>query len=295
MAVITAGTMFPTDLVKDMYLKVKGHSSIAKMIASDPIPFKGTTEFTFSPSNKVSVVGEGANKPAGDGVVAPVVIRPIKVVYQQRVTDEFVKCSEDERIPYLKAFADAFAIQLAEGIDEMIMHGVNPSAGTASSVIGNNNLDYVIANYSSGANVVAYTGADTDVETAIDKVEGATGVILGKKLRSAIAAQTSTDGAKLHPEFAWGATPDELGGMKLDTNKSVQANSAEARAYVGDWNALKWGFAENMPIKVIEYGNPDGQGDLQQSNEVIIRSEAFVGWGILDASAFAKVNESAAG
>lgn len=289
MAVVTAGTKFPTSLVTEMYNKVKGHSSIAKMIGSDPIPFNGVTEFTFAPSNKVAVVGEAASKPAGDAVVAPVTIRPIKVVYQSRVSDEFIYASEEVKLNYLKAFTDGFATMLATGLDEMIMHGVNPQAGSASSVIGNNNLDYVIANYSSGANVITYTGADTDVESAISAVDEANGVILGKTLRSAIAAQTTSDGAKLHPEFAWGATPAELGGMQLDTNKTVEANSSLARAYVGDWNALKWGFAKELPLKVIEYGNPDGQGDLQNTNEVILRSEAFIGWGILDESAFAMV------
>lgn len=290
MAVITKGTMFPTTLVSEMFNTVKGHSSIAKMVGSDPIPFNGVTEFTFAPSNKVSVVGETGNKPAGDGVVTPVTIRPIKVVYQMRVSDEFIYGSEEAKLGYLRTYSNAFARMLATGLDEMIMHGANPASGSASSVIGNNNLDYVIANYASGANVITSTGvADADIDSALNKVEEPNGIILGKTLRGAIASETTTSGAVKYPEFAWGATPSTLGGMKLDSNKTVEADSSDALAYVGDWNALKWGFAKEMPLKVIEYGNPDGQGDLQATNEVVIRSEAYVGWGILDASAFAKV------
>lgn len=290
MAAITKGTMFPTQLVTEMFNQVKGKSSIAKMAESAPIPFNGTTEFTFSMDNKVAVVGEGGQKPAGDATVTPVVIRPIKVVYQSRVSDEFKYASEEARLNYLKAFAEGFSKRIAEGLDEMIMHGVNPYSGTASSVIGNNNLDYVIGQ-ASNTIVLGHdsTTADANIDEAIALVEDANGIVLGKTVRSAIANLLSTSGAKMYPEFAWGATPNELGGMKLDTNKTVEANNATARAYVGDFTALKWGFAKEVPLEVIEYGNPDGAGDLKNTNEVILRSEAYVGWGILDGEAFASV------
>lgn len=284
MAAVKQGTNFPTSLVTEMFNLVKGHSSIAKMVPSTPIPFNGNTEFTFSMDNKVSVVGESGEKPAGDATITPVVIRPIKVVYQSRVSDEFVYASEEAKLNYLKAFTDGFAKRIAEGLDEMIMHGVNPATGSASQVIGTNNLDAKITK-----TVTLTANPDTDVDGAIALVDDANGIILGKSIRSAIAALKTTDGVIMYPEFAWGATPSELGGIKVDANKTVESNGATARAYVGDFNALKWGFAKNIPLEVIEYGNPDGQGDLKNTNEVVLRSEAFVGWGILDADAFAAV------
>lgn len=284
MAAVKQGTNFPTSLVTEMFNLVKGHSSIAKMVPSTPIAFNGNTEFTFSMDNKVSVVGESGEKPAGDATITPVTIRPIKVVYQSRVSDEFVYASEEAKLNYLKAFTDGFAKRIAEGLDEMIMHGVNPATGSASGVIGTNNLDAKITK-----TVTLTANPDTDVDGAIALVDDANGIILGKSIRSAIAALKTSNGAIMYPEFAWGATPSELGGIKVDANKTVEANGATARAYVGDFNALKWGFAKNIPLEVIEYGNPDGQGDLKNTNEVVLRSEAFVGWGILDADAFAAV------
>lgn len=290
---VSMGTNFPTELVTELFSKVKGHSSIAKMIPSKPIPFVGSTEFTFSPDHKISVVGENAAKPEGDATLTPVVIRPIKVVYQSRVSNEFMMAAEEKRLQYLTAFADGFAKMIAEGIDEMIMHGVNPYSGSAASgTIGNNHLDYIIANYNSGSNQIIYghdsQTAEQDLEEALSKVEEPNGIILGKTMRSAIAALTTNNGRK-YPEFAWGATPNELGGMNLDSNKTVESNSAKARAYVGDWNALKWGYAAEMPLEVIQFGDPDGNGDLKRYNQVLLRSEAFVGWGVLDAASFARV------
>lgn len=280
MAALKQGTNFPTNLVNDMFNAVKGHSSIAKMVPSTPIAFNGNTEFTFSMDSDVSIVGESAQKPAGDATITPVVIRPIKVVYQSRVSDEFIYASEEARLNYLKAFADGFAKKIAAGLDKMVMHGVNPATGSASPIIGTNNLDSKITKVTT-----ATANIDDDINAAIDAVEDANGIIVSKASRSAIAA-INANGAVKYPEFAWGAVPATLGGMNFDANATVGATT---KAYVGDWSALKWGFAKQIPLEVIEYGNPDGQGDLKNTNEVVLRSEAFIGWGILDADAFASV------
>lgn len=296
MSAITAGTSFPTSLVTEMYSKVKGHSAIAKMIPSAPIPFNGQTEFTFSMDHSVEVVGESGNKSAGDATIASVTIRPVKVVYQSRVSNEFMYASEEARLDYLRTFADGFAKKLAEGIDEMILHGVNPYSGSAASgTIGNNHLDYIIANYNSGSNQVIYhhdsTTSEANLSEIAAKVEDPTGMIIGGTIRGDLETIYNTDASKapLLSGFFMGGTPDALGSMVLDKTKAVESNSAKARAYVGDWSALKWGFAKEMPLEVIEYGNPDNAGDLKRMNQVVLRSEAFVGWGILDAAAFARV------
>lgn len=288
MSTVTKSTKFPAQLVTEMFSKVKGHSSIARMCGSEPIPFVGKDVFTFNFSSDVSVVGEGGAKPAGDAEVTPVQIRPIKVVYQSRVSDEFIYASEETRLEYIKAFAEGFTAKLGAGLDKMAMHGINPATGLASDVIGNNHLDYVI----DAKNVTAYaTGdaADAKLEAAIAKVEDCNGAIVSKTFRGDIAALTA-NGARKYPEFAWGATPDSLGGMAFDANATVE----DASAYVGDWSAFRWGFAKELPLEVIQYGNPDGGTyDLKQANEVLLRSEAFIGWGILNADAFAKVEPAA--
>ena len=83
--------------------------------------------------------------------------------------------------------------------------------------------------------------------------------------------------------------------MVFDSNSTVSANSSPDKAFVGDFqNAFKWGFAKEMPIEIIEYGNPDNNadlGDLKGHNQVYLRSEAYIGWGILDPAAFAMVKE----
>ena len=268
---ISKGTMFPPQLAAEIFNKVKGHSSLAMMTPSEPIPFNGKDIFTFSLDHEIAIVGENAAKPAGGATMTPVQIRPVKVVYQSRVSDEFMLAAEEAQLDTLRAFVDGFSAKVARGLDIMAMHGVNPFDGSASSIVGNNHFDYAIPE----ANKIVYghdsSAADANIEEALGKIESPTGIIMGKTIRTAVAELT-TSNARKYPDFAWGATPPTLGGMKLDSNSTVEFNAKE------------------MPMEIIEYGDPDGSGtDLKKANQVLIRSEAYIGWAILDGARFARV------
>ena len=292
MAAIEMSTLFPKELVTEMFSKVKGHSSLAKMSPEAPIPFVGTDVFTFDFSSDISIVGESGAKPAGDAAVTAVQIKPIKVVYQARVTDEFMKASEEKRLNILTQFADGFAKRVGAGLDKMAIHGINPATGSAATgTIGDNYFDYKCA-----STAVTYNAStpDANLESAIAVLEtneyAPSGIIVAPIMRSALGSMTnSADGFK-YPGFQFGGTAD-LGGVPVDSNITVgSASGSNDRALVGDFNAFKWGFAENIPLEIIEYGNPDGGSyDLKQANQILLRSEAYIGWGILDANAFCLV------
>lgn len=301
MSTVNKSTLFPANLITEVFNKVAGHSSLAKLSASKPVSFVGDDVFTFSLDGNVSVVGESAAKPAGSATVSSKQIRPVKVVYQARVSDEFMRASEEKRIDVLTQFAEGFAKKIAYGFDVMAMHGNNPATGSASAVVGNNNLDYVVANYNTGSNKITLghdsTAVDANIEEAIAKVEDAektvTGIVIAPAIRTAMAALTQNSGERKYPDFAFGGVPSNLGGATLDVNGSVSANSKGARVYAGDFaNAFRWGYSLNIPLEVIEYGNPDGGSyDLKQANEVCLRTEAFIGWAFLDEAAFAEVEQ----
>lgn len=294
MATITKSTLFPAELEKEIFNAVKGKSAIATLSANEPIPFVGKDIFVFSMDGDVSVLGESDPKPDGGATVTSVPIRPIKVVYQSRVTAEFMYASEEQQLNTLSTFAEGFARKLAKGLDIMAGYGYDPATGQASNVIGNNNLAYAIANFNSGSNVVDYT-AGTDnpvdkVEEAISKLYDVNGIALSADMRQDIAELKATSGGALpaYPEFAFGGAPAQLGAAKLAVSNGLDA--ADIYGIVGNFDAFRWGFAKELPLEVIEYGNPDGGTyDLKQANEVLLRSEAFIGWGILDPAEFAMV------
>lgn len=292
---VARGSLFPAELIPDFFNKVRGKSSLAKMCGASPIPFNGIKEFTFSMDNEVNVVAEAGAKAAGGGQVGSVTIVPVKVEYGMRVSDEFIYGSEEVALDYLRAFSEGWAVKVARGLDIMAMHGVNPRTGLASSVIGNNHLDHAAG--TSVTYLDSGSSADANIEAAIAGVQvyehDVTGAIIGSTARAALAAMLDGDDRKVYPELAWGGQPGALNGLPVDFNSTVQYNSAKARAYVGDFaNCFKWGIAKELPLQVIMYGNPDNDadaGDLAGHNQVYIRGEAYLGWGIMDPTAFGKV------
>lgn len=295
--VLTKGTNLPTQIVEEMFNLVRGKSSLAKVAASKPIPFNGITEFTFTLDKEADIVAENGAKSNGGATFDPVVIRPIKFEYGTRVSDEFLYGTEEYRMDVLRQFAEGASKKFARGFDIAAIHGLNPRTGAASAVVGNNCFDLKVT-----ANTVQYAAAsaDANIDAALAQLGdvGANGVIISPAMRSAIAALT-VNGARKYPEFAWGATPSNLGGMVLDSNGTVSFGNTNAKgdhAIVGDFTAFKWGYVKNIPLEVIEYGNPDNDvqaGDLKGHNQVYLRAEVYIGWGILAPTYFSRVTVEA--
>lgn len=287
---LSKGAMFDPQLVADLVSKVKGHSSLAQLSGQIPVSFNGAKEFVFSMDKEIDVVAENGEKSEGGASVTPVIITPIKFEYGARVSDEFMYASEEEQLNILEAFNDGFAKKVAKGLDIAAMHGLNPRTGSASSVIGTNHFDSKVTQtvqYAAGT-------VDANIEAAIALVEGAEGDITGMAAspaaRQALANIKTTAGERLYPDLAWGGQPGTVNGLPVDFNKTV-ATGAVDEAIVGDFeNMFKWGYAKEIPLEVIEYGDPDNSGkDLKGYNQVYLRSEIYLGWGILDPNSFARV------
>ena len=296
MSTLAKSNLFPEELERELFSKVKGHSSLARLSNQEPLPFTGKDIFVFDFSSDIAIVAEGDQKPAGDVTIAPVKMVPLKVVYGMRVNDEFVYAADEKKIEYLRKFSEGFSKKLGSGLDKMAFHGINPASRTLSTVIGTNCFDQKVT-----TNVVTYNSAtpDANIDAAIAMVETAeyeaNGVAISPTMRSAIAALTA-NGLQKYPDFAFGGTPSSLGSMRLDKNVTVSAKATDDtstgndQAIVGDFeDCFRWGIAKELPLEVIQYGDPDGQGDLKRNNQVYIRSEAYIGWAIMDAAAFARV------
>ena len=81
--------------------------------------------------------------------------------------------------------------------------------------------------------------------------------------------------------------------FKTSTSDTIGRNGLLAVA--GDFDAVRWGVQKNLAIKKIEYGDPDGGGDLQNTNEVAFRTEIVYGWGIADEDAFSLITGATGG
>lgn len=298
--VLSKGNLFPEVLIPEFVQQTIGSSAIAKLCGAQPIPFNGTKEFTFTLDKEIDIVAENGAKGVGGATVGTRTIVPLKVEYGCRISDEFKYASEETQMNYLKAFSEGFARKAAKGLDLMVFHGINPRTATASAIIGTNHFDSVITNAHT-VTISASSTPDGNIEAAIALVQGderdVNGIVLAPALRSGLASQTTTDGIKLHPELAWGNNPGSINGLRTEVTSNLSANSSLDRAIVGDFtNAFRWGYAKEIPIELIEYGNPDNDatlGDLKGHNQVYLRGEMYLGWGILDPAAFAMIKAAA--
>ena len=161
----------PEELVTEIFNKVNGHSSIAKLSAQKPLPFNGEKEFVFTMPGEASIVAEGTAKPdSGNAVFTPVVIRPLKFVYQTRITDEFLNSAEEAQLNYLKAFGDGFAVKIARALDIASMHGLNPATSAAVAALATNCFDGAIQNTVTYAAASADDNLDKMIELGADVI-----------------------------------------------------------------------------------------------------------------------------
>lgn len=291
---ISRGEYFDAKLTSEIFNKVKGRSTIAQLHGADPIPFNGVKEFTFSMDSEVDIVAENGAKSNGGATIAPVVIVPLKIEYGARVSDEFLYASDEEAIDLLKSWSEGFARKAARGLDLMAIHGINPRTGAAAALIDTNSFD---------TNTAVQKATRANNENAEELLERAIALIgendvTGYAFAKTFATELSKikeNGVSQYPEFKLGANPGNLGGAACDVNSTV-SNGGKDLAVVGDFvNAFKWGVAKDLPLEVIEYGCPDNNtelGDLKGHNQVYIRSEMYIGWGILDPAAFAVAKEA---
>ena len=289
-----AGTLFKPELVKELISKVQGRSVLAKLSSQTPIPFNGVEQFIFNLEGNAQIVGEGEQKQAGKAKITSKVIKPLKFVYQARITDEFKYASEEKQMNFLSAYMDGFAKKIAEAFDLAALHGLEPKTMTDASFRATNSFDGLIT-----GNIVNYDEAhiDDNIDTAVQTIVAKGGEVTGIALSPTAGqnlAKIKVNGVVQYPEFRFGQNPDSFYGMKSDINKNLTVTGGTAEtdhAIVGDFqNRFKWGYAENIPMEIIEFGDPDGTGrDLKAYNEICLRAEAFIGWGILDEEAFARV------
>lgn len=287
-------TPFAPELVKDLFTKVRGHSSLMRLAKAEPLPFTGKEFMEFTMDDEVNIVGEGEAKTRGSVGLKTKKMIPLKIEYGIRVTDEFLYATDEKKIEILKAFNEGFAVKVARGFDMMAMHGINPRTGTASTLIGDNHFD------NGSLTVVTTAGKeDDDIADAIAKFDevdhvDVDGVAMSKTFRTSLGKLKYADNSMMFPELGWGKETGAIRGLACDINSTISSNSSKDLAIIGDFaHYFKYGITKEILMDIIQYGDPDNSGmDLKGHNQVFIRSEVFLGWAIMDPDAFVRIVKS---
>lgn len=293
--IIANGGNIPPVVVSEMFNAVRGKSALAKISDRMPVAFNGSTEFVFNMDSEADIVAENGAKSNGGATATPITIRPLKFEYGVRVSDEFLKGSEEYRMDVMREFAEGAARKFAKGMDIAAFHGLNPRTMTAATTtVGNMHFDHEIPN----ASVISYTAGSekANLDAAIAAVNGfgydVNGVAFDPEFSSALGG-VAVGSVAVAPEYLFGGDPDTFHGMKSAVNGTVgkvATGADKVYGYVGDFDAFRWGYARDVEFEVIEYGDPDNAGsDLKGHNQVYLRCEAYIGWAVLDGNAFAKI------
>lgn len=299
----------PNELVPGVWRKAQGLSTLARLSGSEPQKFGKKQYMKLTAVPRGEVVGESGDKSQSNAAFAPVVAVQRKVQVTQRFSEELKWADEDEQIGALQTMADLSGEALGRALDLIAIHGINPLTGAALAGGPTKLLDT--------SNVVELTGStsakpDIAIEAAVAAVLADSIVPNGLAIDSAYAFTLATqrDGQqrKLYSELGFGQTFEQFLGLKAAQSDTVSGgpevvtpstgvysvSNPSIKAIVGDFTAFRWGVQRQIGVKMIEYGDPDGDGDLQRTNEIALRAEVVYGIGILSLDAFAVIKDAVA-
>ncbi len=287
MALTTAKITLPTDVAVGIVNKASDTSTIAALSPSTPMLFRDQDYMVFNPTAEAEVVEEGAQKGAYEVSTSPVTAKRVKLQTTTRVTSELEWADEDNRTQIIESIVADQAAAFARALDYVLYHAVNPKDGT------------VLSGYtalSGTATQVTPTGdAVKDMDALVDAI-AATYDINGIALSKAFAAslrkvRVPSTGMRLYPEIPMNLQPGTVEGVKAATSGTVSGALAKTAtkvlAFAGDFSVIKWGLVRDMTAQVIPYGDPDGAGDLQRTNQIAYRTEGVYGFAVLDPKAIA--------
>lgn len=282
----------PRELVS-MVNKAAQDQSIVAQLSGDPIPMGyGETSFLYSTTEpEVSPVGEGAKKPLSSLGYGAKVVRPQKFATIVTVTEEFANANIDGVYDKIVQQLSAAA---ARGLDLAVLHGRNAATGEALTLAGDSGFVNQTENeivLGSGVDTTADLLAGYSLVTEDNHDFEAFGfdprfrpVLI--QARDAAGNPTYQSSIDLRNEMG------TLLGLPVAYNRTVSGRSRNAdvaetpvRGFGGDWNQVRYGFADRVRVKTSDQAQVDGVS-MWETNQIALLVEFTVGWIVQDPNAF---------
>lgn len=270
---------------------------LAKLTPGDPELKVGSTDhFTFTGTPKAELVGESANKSSMDGTPGKATVKTYKVQITYRFSSEVQWEDEDYQTQLIENLVANAATAISRALDLIAIHGINPVTGVVSGSV----TQYFNKSGNDVGRVTRTANAQTDLETAAGQLQAsgyvATGIGFDPVFAGQLARTKDGQDRPLYPELGLGFNFDNFQGLAAASSDTVSGRKelaeedATLNALLGDFDAFKWGIAREMPLELIQFGDPDGAGDLKRTNEVAIRAESVLGFAIMDETAFSLID-----
>ena len=303
MAVLATNNItLPKNIAAGLFKKATTGSAVAQLAGAEPQQFGEVTHMTLTGRPRAEYVGEGADKASTNVAFGTKVASPHKVQVTMRFNEEVLWADEDYQLGILSTLSDEGGLALARALDLGVLHGINPLTGNViAGIVPGDRI-------ASTTNAVELTtGTLTTPDIVLEQAAGLViadgyvpnGIAFDPTYAWTIATARYSDGRKKYPEFGFGANISAFEGLTAASSSTVSGTPeatapTNIKAIVGQWNLLRWGVQRRVPVELIRYGDPDGQGDLKRKNQIALRLEVVYGWGIMDLDGFAKVTDAVA-
>ena len=294
MAALTTGSLtIPKQLLEPWVNNIHKGSTISQLSGSIPMKFGAGEAFVFD-SGEAEYVGEGANKSSNDVTKTTQTVEPFKFQKTIRFTNEVQWADEDHQLGVIQEILTQIQPALSRALDYGVIHGINPKTGAVVGAM--QRLTSATTSVELAAADAPYVSTDAAIAAllAVDGVPN--GIAMDPKFAAKISGQRiPATGQKLYPDFTFSNEASTFESLRAATSKTVGATGVAAvdtklRAVVGDFSAIRWGVQRAIGLELIEFGDPDGNGDLKRNNQVAFRAEVVYGWGIADVNRnFAKI------
>lgn len=287
MAVFGTGDLknLPRTIADGLVRETVTGSTVAALSGSEPMRFGNVDIITFNGLPRAEFVGEGDQKGSTNGSFDVVTAKPRKAQVTMRFNQEVQWADQDHQLGVLNELASAGATALSRALDLGLYHRINPLTGDV--ITGwDNYLN------STTKRVVAADKPDLEIEQAVGLLVNDNKAVNGIAFDPAYAWTLSTarydDGRKKNPELGLGTSLSTYEGLTASVSNTVSGRpeaggetpvDLKARAIVGDFaGGIRWGVQRNIPVELIQHGDPDGQGDLKRKNQIALRLEIVYGW-----------------
>lgn len=288
MAVLATDSIeLPRSIFSTILDKVKGTSTIGILSPEEPSKFLENDALIFNPSAEAEVVAEGEAKSTYDQTLTPVTGKRVTFQTTTRISKQLKWADEDNQLEIVDRIVSDQAEACGRLLDYVVYHALNPLPQTT--------LDGYTALSDSAVQVTSTGDAVDDLDALIDAVVqdyNVNGIALSRTWASELRkVRVESTGQRLFSDIPLNLEVGNLDGVPAAVSNTVNGvrcpEDTGVLAFAGDFSAIRWGMIRNLNAEIIEYGDPDGAGDLKRYNQIAYRTEGALVFAILDTDAIA--------
>jgi HK97 family phage major capsid protein len=302
--------LLPPEIVGAIFEKAQETSLVLRMGERIPVSYGETVIPVQTKRPEVGQVGTGTSNAQREGGTKPLSgvawdtrsFSPIKLATIVTVSEEFQRTNPQG---FYSKIQNDLAFAISRGIDLAVFHGRQPLTGAALAGI---DTDNVLNNTANVINLDTVPGPGNLYDELISGYEMVAedhdfdGWAADSRFRARLireGAERDVNGNLANPSAVnFNTTQGSILGFPVQYGKAVRGDlgayagsSPRTQMIGGDFSQLRWGFADEVRIKVSDQASlTDGVSTVSmwQTNQIALLIEVTFGWVVGDLDAFVK-------